>query len=878
VSDAAALDWLDRLLSVEESQRDNLLAELGVANPALRARVERMLAAALSPDQSRVLGRAVVDGLTHMNIEAAVSLCEGMVLAGYRLIRELGRGGMAVVWLAERADGVVKRQVALKMPMFILQGDVDVARFARERDALASLSHPNVARLYDAGVLPSGQPFIVLERVDGVPLTLFCDERRLDVVARLRLFFQVLAAVNHAHKHLLVHRDLKPSNILVDAEGQVKLLDFGIAKLLDDSEAATAPLTEQAGGAMTPLYAAPEQLRGGAISTLTDVYSLGVVLHELLAGTLPYRAPKSGRASLVDVLEAQGRGELPRVSQANIDDAAAIARGSTVPKLRAALAGDLDTILGKCLRIAPDQRYDSVAHLAEDLRRFLSHRPIAARRPGLLYTTRLALVRHRFAATVGAAGLLGVAAAGVIAWQQHRGSVAHAERTAAVRDFMFDLVNDAEAVEGHEGEVTGKQMVEGAVLRARRDFGAQPQLQGELLGELGRMYIRLGATEEAVPVLAQSVEVLEKHASPDDAALNKARVFLATALLATTDDLARVDDLATRARAACANDTVDCAKARGYASALLSQTASLKGDLADSLAEMKLATADFELAFGPQHEETAIMLLRVAILERNAGQLVDASRNMQRALGIAQQMRLRAADRAEIERSMAVIDLDLGRYQAARERLERLLAQPAGADDRALQYRLLACVFVELGEAADALNGAAAAEREMTGGPSNGEWPFTKQAEARALSLTGRHEEALAAIDAVIARFLADGSAAESYEVMRAMRYRAQMLANTGRDDEALAALRALHQHPANAQLPSVELGLMLDALGEAELRAGNGDKSQLAHEEARVQLVKQLPAEHPYVIRNAAFRGAAKQTTKQTTTQANYFDQRESS
>jgi len=874
VSDAAALDWLDRLLSVDESQRKDLLSELGAADPALRTRVERMLAAALSPDHSRVLGKAVVDGLTHLNIEAATSLQEGMVLAGYRLIRELGRGGMAVVWLAERADGVVKRQVALKMPMFILQGDVDVARFARERDALASLSHPNVARLYDAGVLPSGQPFIVLERVDGVPLTLYCDERKLDVVARLRLFFQVLAAVDHAHKHLLVHRDLKPSNILVDAEGQVKLLDFGIAKLLDDSEAATAPLTEQAGGAMTPLYAAPEQLRGGAISTLTDVYSLGVVLHELLAGALPYRAPKGGRASLVDVLEAQGRGELPRASATNIEESAAIARGVTVPKLRAALAGDLDTIIGKALRIAPDQRYDSVAHLAEDLRRFLSHRPIAARRPGLLYTMRLALVRHRFAATVGAAGLAGVAVAGVVAWQQHRESLAHAERTAAVRDFMFDLVSDAEAVEGHEGEVTGKQMVEGAVLRARRDFGAQPQLQGELLGELGRMYIRLGVFDKAVPVLTESVDVLEKHATPDDAALNKARVFLATALLNTTGDLAQVREIATKARAACANTSIDCAKARGYASTLLSQQAAMEGDTARSLEEMRRAATDQEFAFGPQDIETAIMLMRVAILERNAGQLIAASRNMQRAVSIAQPLQLRAADRMEIDRSMAVIDLDMGRYEAARDRLLSLIARPAGADQHALQYRLLASVFVELGDAEQALENALAASETMPGGEANGEWPFTKQAEARALSLAGRHEEAIATIDAVIARFLADGSTADSYGVLRAKRYRALILAKAGRDDEALQALRDLQQQQASATTPPIERGLLLDALGDAELRAGNGEKSQLAHEEARTQLVKQLPPDHPYVIRNAAFRGAAKQTSIQTS----YVDQRESS
>ena len=227
--------------------------------PHLHARLERLLASALSPEDSRLLAAPVLDGVARLDVDVTRTLQPGDVLAGYRLIRELGRGGMSVVWLAERADGVVKRAVALKMPMFMLQGG-DVERFARERDALAALSHPNVARLYDAGVLPSGQPFIVLEHVDGMPFTVYCDARRLDLRARLRLFLQVLGAVEHAHKHLIVHRDLKPSNVLVDAEGQVKLLDFGIAKLLGENEDA-APLTEMVGAAMTPLYAAPEQLR-----------------------------------------------------------------------------------------------------------------------------------------------------------------------------------------------------------------------------------------------------------------------------------------------------------------------------------------------------------------------------------------------------------------------------------------------------------------------------------------------------------------------------------------------------------------------------------------------------------------------------------------
>jgi serine/threonine-protein kinase len=455
VSDAAALDWLDRLLAADEPGRRSSLEALAAADPELHARLQRLLAHALAPENSIAIAGPVLAGVTQLSIDATRTLQPGDILAGYRLIHELGRGGMSVVWLAERADGVVKRHVALKMPMFMLQGAGDVERFARERDALAALSHPNVARLYDAGVLPSGQPFIVLEHVDGQPLTVHCDALRLDARARLRLFLQVLGAVEHAHKHLIVHRDLKPSNILVDAEGQVKLLDFGIAKLLGTSEGA-APLTELAGAAMTPLYAAPEQLHGATISTLTDVYSLGVVLHELLTGALPYRGA-GARATLVEILECLGRGTVPRASHAAIDDAAAISRGRpTAARLRQEVAGDLETIIGKALRIEPAERYGSAAHLGDDLKRFLDQKPIAARPPSFWYATRLALRRHSLAAGVATVGLALVAGASVVAWMQYLESRAHAERTAVVRDFMFELVNDAEANEGQQGRGHGQ--------------------------------------------------------------------------------------------------------------------------------------------------------------------------------------------------------------------------------------------------------------------------------------------------------------------------------------------------------------------------------------------------------------------------------------
>jgi hypothetical protein len=304
---------------------------------------------------------------------------------------------------------------------------------------------------------------------------------------------------------------VKPQNVLLNGDGRAKVTDFGIVRSLD-----AVGQTETGTVLGTCHYMAPEQARGERVDAQTDVYSFGVVLHELLTGTLPYSAART-RTTVVEILSALSQGELPRASHAAIDEQAAAVRGHTsTARLRAELTGDLDTVIGKSLRATPDARYASVAHFADDLRRFLEHQPVAARRPSLWYVTRLALRRHRLAASVAALGAILVMSASAVAWLQHRESQAHAERTAAVRDFMFDLVNDAEASEDHEGEVTGKQMLDGAVARARRDFGAQPQLQGELLSELGRMYMRVDAAESAVPVLEESIRVLEGRAATDD--------------------------------------------------------------------------------------------------------------------------------------------------------------------------------------------------------------------------------------------------------------------------------------------------------------------------------------------------------------------------
>ncbi len=287
---------------------------------------------------------------------------------------------MATVWLAERADGALQRQVALKLPHAGWTAGL-AQRMARERDILAALEHPHIARLYDAGTTAAGRPWLAMERVEGVTLDEFCREQRLDVAARLRLFLQVADAVAYAHARLIVHRDLKPSNILVTARGEVKLLDFGVAKLLEDDAPAAANLTQQIGRAVTPDYASPEQVSGRPVTVASDVYSLGIVLYELLTGERPYRVERYSAAALEDAIM-------------HADVAAASTRVAGDRKLARRLRGDLDTIVDKALRKDIAQRYPSVESMAADLRRHLEGEPVWAQPPSWRYRTGKFVRRH----------------------------------------------------------------------------------------------------------------------------------------------------------------------------------------------------------------------------------------------------------------------------------------------------------------------------------------------------------------------------------------------------------------------------------------------------------------------------------------------------
>jgi serine/threonine protein kinase len=355
-------DWpvllrlLDGVLEQPEAQREAWVSALPPADarwaPALRQLLARGSRRAIENFLETLPGLAVTGS---RSVEPGTA---GAEVGPYRLLRPLGAGGMGTVWLAERADGLIKRPVALKLPRQGSGGALFAERLARERDILAGLSHPDIARLLDAGVTAEGQPFVALEYVEGQPIDRYCETRGLDLRGRLALFVRLARAVAHAHAHLVVHRDLKPSNILVSDAGDLRLLDFGIAKLIPPSGAADrTALTDLGGRVLTPDYAAPEQLRGEAITTATDVYSLGVLLFQLLTGARPYLLRRASAAELEEAI----------LNAPPLRPSAAVASR----RLRRQLAGDLDTIVGRALRKPPEERYGSVGALADDIERHL---------------------------------------------------------------------------------------------------------------------------------------------------------------------------------------------------------------------------------------------------------------------------------------------------------------------------------------------------------------------------------------------------------------------------------------------------------------------------------------------------------------------------
>ena len=387
---------LDQALALDGEERQEWIR---AQEPGIAYRLEILLLEHSVLASDGFLETGVVD------LPSTTATLAGQTIGAFEVVSQIGQGGMGSVWLARRSDGRFERHVALKFLNIALLGKEGEDRFKREGKILALLAHRHIAELIDAGVTAAGQPYLVLEYVDGDQIDRYCDQRQLHLHTRIRLFLQVLDAVAAAHANLIVHRDLKPSNVLVRKDGDVKLLDFGIAKLIEAENGAERQTAFTIGGtALTPEYAAPEQLKGEAISVSTDVYALGVLLYLLLTGRHPSGEGQSSPAELVKAIvesEPLRPSDAVAVAGSNPSDGRALAllRSATVEKLRRVLRGDLDTILAKALKKDPRERYASVGAFADDLRRYLKSEPIKARPDTLTYRAgKFARRAHRFSA------------------------------------------------------------------------------------------------------------------------------------------------------------------------------------------------------------------------------------------------------------------------------------------------------------------------------------------------------------------------------------------------------------------------------------------------------------------------------------------------
>jgi serine/threonine protein kinase/Tfp pilus assembly protein PilF len=620
---------LDRILDLPPDQWTTGLDVLRREDPEIAADVASML------DQHRRLNE---EGFlaTAPSIQPVETTLAGVKIGAYTLESLIGYGGMGSVWRAARSDGRFEGYAALKLLNAALIGHGGEERFKREGTILARLTHPNIARLIDAGVSTTGQPYLVLELIKGRHIDAYCDDERLSIEERIRLFLDVQAAVAHAHANLVVHRDLKPSNVLVSADGQVKLLDFSIAKLIEDHPD-QARLTREAGAAMTPKYAAPEQVTGGPITTATDVYSLGVLLYELLSG----RHPAGDAKTPSDFIRALADTETPRLSTMvtpNADGAALVAasRATTPERLRRTLHGDLDTILAKALKKNPAERYGSVAEFADDLRRYVDQKPISARPETLRYRSAKFMRRHWQGLTVGVTTvLLMIATASYYAIQlaaeRDRARI-EAEKASRVSDLMTKLVLGVDPYRTPDArQPSVANLLANGADSVTRELADQPQVQTELLNTIGRTYQRLGMNDKALPILEQALAIGRRTFGPSDVRIAQSLNDLGVLQRAVGNPEAALplltESLAMR-RLLLGSNHKDVAVTLVEQSRVLGDL----GQLSESTAPALEALDIRRRIFGEEHRETATSKAEVARIWFQRGDLDRAEKLYREAL------------------------------------------------------------------------------------------------------------------------------------------------------------------------------------------------------------------------------------------------------
>jgi serine/threonine protein kinase/tetratricopeptide (TPR) repeat protein len=763
-----ALALFQQAAELPPAEREALLREQCAAEPELRRQVEALAAADeragdfLAAPAAEQLGPWFNEtGGDPVDIPWA-----GRRLGSYRIVRELGRGGMGTVFLAERVDGQFDQQVALKVVRQGFFGEDLRRRFVRERQILALLQHPNIARLLDGGVAPEGLPYFVMELVSGTPITAFCDRQALGPEERLRLFLGVCAAVQHAHRSLVVHRDLKPSNILVTAAADVKLLDFGIAKLLGEEAAQAAAGVTRTAAPLTPAYAAPEQLRGEPVTTATDVYALGVVLYELLAGHLPADPPGAGRGGeLAPALARAAAGwEPPRPSTVAEpaggpagNPPAAGADPRTRRRRRRRLRGDLDTIVLTAMRHAPERRYPSADALAEDLRRHLAGLPIRARpdTPGY----RLGKFVRRHLLGVAATALLLAALLAALAsagWQasekarEARRAEEEARTAGEVTRFVMSLFEGSDPSHARGATVTARELLDEAARRIRGSLAGQPVVRARLLHTLATIQFSLGLFDRARPLAAEALALRRANLPAGDPQIADSLDQLGTILVQQAD--------------------------YGGAGPLLREALAMRRRAAGKQADPHLA----------------VSLENLANLLHKTGDLAGAEALYGQALAVARRGAARPADDpgvAQLLSELAANTQDRGRYGAA----AGLYAQALEIRERVLgdSHPAVAATLTDFGsdlvylgrfDEAEAKLGKALTLREKVLGPDHPDVGFTKLALADLDDTRGRYDAAEREVGEALAIFRrslgeAHRQVTECLNFLAALKYRRDDLA-----------------------------------------------------------------------------------------------------
>jgi serine/threonine-protein kinase len=798
-------------MELDPDARQALLDARCAGRPALRAEIESLLAS--HGRDGRFLDVATIAPVT----EAAPTVPDrsGEVVGRFRLVDRVGEGGMGVVYRAERADGEFSEQVAVKLLTTPIDTADAMRRFRVERQILATLNHPDIVTLIDGGLTGSGQAFLVMKYVEGEPIVDHCVRRRLTLAARIRLFQRVCAAVQYAHQNGVVHRDLKPANILVTDDGLPKILDFGVAKLLDRPGAAPEDSAVSAFQPMTPNYASPEQLRGLPVTTASDVYSLGMILYELLAGVRPYTTSNKPLDEVMRLVLETDPGRPSLAPPPELPDA-------RPPYDRRALHGDLDAIVLCALRKAPDERYRSAAALADDLGRYLAGHPVEAREPSLGYVMHKLAARHRavFATTAVSAGVV-LVLLGLSIWQAR---VARDERDRArvesakareIADFLGRVFQGANPVQAGGRTLTARDLLDRGTASIAGELKGQPDIQASLLLVMSEAYERIGDQPKALEAALRSAALREQLPAGETAAQ------LAESLH------------------------------------LVGRTLRRLGRPAEAVAPLERALALRESRLGPDDRSVVQTLRELSLVHRDLGRpAAGALAMLQRAIRIEERTASGSATLALLYNNLATGLHEGGDLEAARAAYERSIAIYSAVEDGG--GFAVSMPLVNLGTLMREREDLAAAESFLTRalalddmwlGPENAGQAYVLGCLgdlARVQGDYGRAHRLLA--DSL--RIYAKTRPPDHIELAPPLTYLGETLLAEGKVDAALPTLqRALRITERTHGQDHAAVAVVLVALARAHIQASQVDTGvQLASRAHSIQR-RELAADHPVIV-----------------------------